>query len=52
MRNRRFAFYLCITYYGVGTLYSICMCDTELWHFLLVKLLPTGRSRVSNKFSS
>jgi len=31
---------------------SICTCDTQLWHFVFVTLLPTGRSRVIKKFSS
>jgi len=35
--------------------HCVCTCDTQLWHFVLVSLvtlLPTGRSRVSEKFSS
>jgi len=32
--------------------YTICTCDTQLRHFALVALLPTGRSRVMKKFSS
>ena len=32
--------------------HCICTCDTQLWHFVLVAFLPTGRSRVSTKFSS
>ena len=30
----------------------ICTCDTQLRHFVLETLLPTGRSRVSKKFYS
>jgi len=30
----------------------ICTCKTQIWHFVLVTLLPTGWSRVSKKFSS
>jgi len=30
----------------------ICMYNTQLWHFVLLTLLPTGGSRVINKFSS
>ena len=51
-RNRHFAFCLCITYWGDGTLDCICTCDTQLWHFAFVATLPTGRSRVIKKFSS
>jgi len=32
--------------------HCICTCDTQLWHFVLVTLLPTGRSRINKKFSS
>ena len=32
--------------------HCICTCNTQIWHFVLVTLLPTGRSRVSKKFSS
>jgi len=34
--------------------HCVCTCDTQLWHFVLVSLVtlsPTGRSRVSEKFS-
>jgi len=31
--------------------HCICTSDTQLRHFALVILLPTGRSRVSKKFS-
>jgi len=29
----------------------ICTCDTQLWHFVFVPMLPTGRSRAIKKFS-
>jgi len=32
--------------------HCICTCNTQIWNFVLVTLLPTGRSRVSKKFSS
>jgi len=32
--------------------HCICTCNTQIWHFVVVTLLPTGRSRVSKKFSS
>ena len=32
--------------------HCICTCDTQLWHFVLVTILPTGQSRVIKKFSS
>jgi len=33
-------------------LHCICTCDTQLWHFVFVTLLPSGRSRVIKKFSN
>jgi len=33
--------------------HCICTCDTQLWHFLIVTILSTGRSRqVIKKFST
>jgi len=32
--------------------HCICTYNTQIWHFVLVTLLPTSRSRVSKKFSS
>ena len=51
-RNRHFAFYSICESLTMAMVLCICTCDTQLWHFVLVTLLPTGRSRVSNKFSS
>jgi len=35
-----------------ATVHCICTCDTQLWNFVFVTLLPTGRSQVIKKFSS
>jgi len=35
-----------------ATVHCICACDTQVWHFAFVTLLPTGRSWVIKKFSS
>ena len=51
-RNRHFAFYSICESLTLAMVLCICTCDTQLWHFVLVTLLPTGRSRVSNKFPS
>jgi len=48
--NRRFAFSLCIK--GDGALYLYMWYSTLAYDIVFVALLPTGRSRVINKFSS
>jgi len=32
--------------------HCMCMCDTQLRHFVVVTLLPTGHSRFTSTFSS
>ena len=46
---RHFTFSASLTKAMVHCIYT---CDTQLWHFLRVALLPTGRLRVSKNFSS